>query len=170
MVTWGSSSSGFWNLGYLGGVVKGAKFLVPGLVGLTLLVLTACGSTPPTAAPTATSVPAPIATTPPVNGGNGGSDGQTIFTGSGGCAACHTIEGLTVGAVGPDLTHIGTNAATRKPGLDARAYITESIRDPEVFVAEGVERATPGLMTRAITAGLSDADVGALVDFLVEQK
>jgi hypothetical protein len=41
---------------------------------------------------------------------------------------------------------------------------------PEAFVAEGVERAIPGLMTSALTASLSDADVQALVEFLLAQK
>ena len=72
--------------------------------------------------------------------------------------------------VGPDLTHIGTDAATRKPGVSAHDYITESIREPEAFVAEGVERAIPGLMTSALTASLSDDEVAALVDFLLMQK
>lgn len=107
-------------------------------------------------------------------GGGGGADlvaqGQALFTGKGGCLACHTIEGLTAGLVGPDLTHIGAGAAGRKPGLSARAYIDESIRQPEAFVASGVERAIPGLMTSALTASLSDSEVDALVEFLLAQK
>jgi len=96
--------------------------------------------------------------------------GQAIFTGSGGCSACHTIEGVSQGLVGPDLTNIGADAATRKPGLSAKEYIEESIRDPEAFVAEGVERAMAGLMTKAITSSLTDEQVEALVDFLSGQK
>jgi heme/copper-type cytochrome/quinol oxidase subunit 4/mono/diheme cytochrome c family protein len=104
----------------------------------------------------------------------GGSDlvaqGQAVFTGVGGCLACHTVEGISSGVIGPDLTHIGTEAANRQPGVFARDYITESITMPEAFVAEGVERAIPGLMTSALTASLSDADVQALVEFLLAQK
>lgn len=96
------------------------------------------------------------------------AQGQALFNGS--CMACHTIEGISTGQVGPDLSHIGTDAAGRKPGVSASAYITESIREPEAFVAEGVERAIPGIMTAAITAGLSDDDVAALVEFLLAQK
>ena len=113
----------------------------------------------------------PDATT--ATGGGGASDmaaqGQAIFT-SGGCAACHTIEGISAGMVGPGLTHIGAQAAERKPGFSAKEYITESIRDPQAFVATGVERAIPGIMTQGITAGLSDAEVDALVAFLLKQK
>ena len=109
----------------------------------------------------------------PETGGDSGelvAQGQAIFAGSGGCLACHTIEGITTGLLGPDLTHIGSDAAERKPGVSARDYITESIREPEAFVAEGVERAIPGLMTAALTAGLSDDEVAALVEFLLAQK
>ena len=85
---------------------------------------------------------------------------------------CHTIDGVpgAVGIIGPDLTHIATDAATRQPGVSARDYITTSIVDPESFIAEGIERATPGLMTAAIVANLSDADVEALVEFLMQQE
>ncbi|PKB78803.1 MAG: hypothetical protein BZY88_16520, partial [SAR202 cluster bacterium Io17-Chloro-G9] len=98
-----------------------------------------------------------------------GLDGQEIFLGSGGCAACHTIEGVSQGLVGPDLSHLGTDAATRNPDLSAEEYISESITDPEAFVAD-VPRAIPGIMTAAITSGLSDDEVKALVDFLLAQK
>ena len=98
------------------------------------------------------------------------AQGQSILTGKGGCAACHTIEGISSGVVGPDLTHIGTEAANRKPGTSAREYLHESIREPEAFVASGVERALPGLMTSGITEGLSDSEVDALVEFLLAQK
>lgn len=72
--------------------------------------------------------------------------------------------------VGPDLTHIGTDGATRQPGVSARDYITEAIKMPEAFVPTGVERAIPGLMTSALSASLSDADVEALVEFLLAQQ
>ncbi len=72
--------------------------------------------------------------------------------------------------LGPDLTHIGTDAETRKPGVSAEDYIRESIKDPEAFVAEGVERATAGLMLASVTANLTDGQVDALVEFLLEQK
>lgn len=96
--------------------------------------------------------------------------GQTIFTGKGVCLACHTIEGISTGLVGPDLTHIGTAAASRRTGVSAREYLSESIREPEVFVAEGVERSIAGIMPSALTANLSDEDVAALVEFLLTRK
>lgn len=108
----------------------------------------------------------------PAAGGGLAAQGQAVFTGAGICMTCHTIDGVpgAVGIIGPDLTHIATEAATRQPGVSARDYITTSIVDPESFVATGIERATPGLMTAAIVANLSDADVEALVEFLLQQE
>ena len=158
--------------------MKPASLLTHGLAGLALILVTACGGAAP--APASTSAPAPattapvVATTAPVVATtappvDGDADGQSLFVG-GVCATCHTIEGLTTGLLGPDLTHIGTDAATRKPGMSAQDYIIESIRDPEAFVATDVERAVPGIMTAAISASLSDAQVDALVEFLLAQK
>lgn len=149
-------------------------WLISSLAGTAIILTAACGGAAPeptatTVAPPATT--APVATTaPPTGDGGGDADGQTLFTGKGICATCHTIEGVATGLIGPDLTHIGTDAATRQPGVSAQDYLTESIRQPEAFVAEGVERAIPGLMTSAITASLSDDEVGALVEFLLAQK
>ncbi len=86
------------------------------------------------------------------------------------CSLCHTVGDVAAGLIGPDLTHIATDAANRKPGMSARDYIRESIRDPEVFVPTGVDRATAGLMTNSITQGLTDDQVDALVAFLLERE
>ncbi len=148
-------------------------FVLRVLLGSFLVLVVACGgAAAPTAAPaTPTEAPPPPATTaPPSADGGAAADGQSIFTGSGGCGACHAIDGITAGQVGPDLTHIGTDAASRKPGTSAEDYIRESITDPEVFVPEGVDRAIPGLMTSALTSNLSGDQVDALVEFMLAQK
>ena len=86
------------------------------------------------------------------------------------CSLCHTIEGVSAGLIGPDLTNLATAAQTRVPGVSAEEYIRESIVDPTKRVAEGVERATPGLMIEAITEKLTDEQVDALVAFLLTLK
>jgi len=86
------------------------------------------------------------------------------------CSQCHTIEGVAAGLIGPDHTHLATEAANRTPGLSAEEYIRESIKNPEVFVAEGVPRSMPGLMTNAITEKLTDKQIEDLVAFLLTLK
>ena len=131
-----------------------------------MLSALACGGAEvPTERPSVTEPPKVV--DPPTPGP---VDGEDIFTDLGLCATCHTIEGVATGMLGPDLTHIGTDAETRKPGVSAEDYIRESIKDPEAFVAEGVERATAGLMLASVTANLTDGQVDALVEFLLEQK
>ena len=127
---------------------------------------------PTTDAPsTAADTPTPEAATEPTGGSAGLiAQGQEVFAGAAGCGACHTVEGVSAGLVGPDLSHLGTDAGSRKPGMTAREFIEESIRDPQAFVASGVERSIPGIMTKAITSGLSDDQVNALVEFLLAQE
>ncbi len=100
------------------------------------------------------------------------SVGQEVFLGVGTCGTCHMITGIAPGGVGPDLNKIGSEAASRKPGLSAAAYIEESIRSPEVFVAEGISNALPGLMTQVLidSLGLTDDQIASLVEFLLEQQ
>ena len=132
---------------------------------------------PPATEPGVTEPEPAAATTPPASSGPATTPaagdparGKEVFLGTGICFTCHIIEDVSAIAIGPELTHIGTDAAARKPGLSAAEYIDESIRTPEVFIAEGVERALPGLMTTAITAGLSDDDIANLIAYLLEQK
>ncbi len=98
--------------------------------------------------------------------------GKELFTGNGACHACHAIDGIAQGVLGPDLTSIGTLAANRIPGYTAERYIRESIVDPCAYDGFRV----PGLpscelMDPARTGIiLSDDDVDALVAFLLRQR
>ena len=126
---------------------------------------------PPTPGPTPTPTPEP---TPDVEAVRLAAAGRQIFiTGAGQgsatpCVTCHTVEGVdeAVGILGPDLSRIGAEAANRQPGMSARDYLEESIRDPEAFIPQGM---LPGVMPVTF-AGLTDEDVEALVAFLMEQK
>jgi mono/diheme cytochrome c family protein len=62
--------------------------------------------------------------------------GREIFS-EAGCAGCHAVEGLSEATVGPDLTHIGAEAASRKPGLSAELYLRESFLLPNAHRVEG---------------------------------
>ena len=161
------------------------RLVVPGLFSLLMLLAAACGGGDgePTDTPLATATPQPTATpTPAVDLVALGKEIYTQVPANLGekapgplglwCSQCHLIDGIpeAAGLIGPDHTNIGRDAAIRIPGVSAEDYLRQSIVDPEAHVAEGVARATPDLMTKEITQGLTDQQVDALVAFLLEQK
>ncbi len=79
-----------------------------------------------------------------------------------GCVGCHTHASLADARmqVGPDLTRLADRAATRVAGLDARAYVRQSIREPGAYRVPGFTAVMPDL-------GLSDADIDSLIAFLL---
>lgn len=93
--------------------------------------------------------------------------GKAVFTVKGTCSACHTIKGVSVGTVGPELTHIGTEGPMHKPGMSAEAYIRESIENPGAFV---VANYPAGVMPAGLKGNLSNEEFEGLVAFLVAQK
>jgi len=98
--------------------------------------------------------------------GGAGQAGRQLFT-QYGCSACHALADAGArGTVGPSLDGIGTTAASRVPGLDARAYIEQSILDPHAFVAEGFPS---GVMPPNFGERLSQEQLRALIDYLLSQ-
>jgi cytochrome c2 len=80
-----------------------------------------------------------------------------------GCIGCHTHAAFPNARmqVGPELTGLPLRAATRVPGLDARAYVQQSLREPGAYSAASTSTAVmPDLK-------LSDEDVEALSAFLL---
>jgi len=92
--------------------------------------------------------------------------GQAVFTGKGGCIGCHTI-GSTGGVTGPNLSKIGSVAATRKPGMEAQAYIDESIRTPSAYVVPGYP---DGIMPQNFSQVLTPQDFSNLEAYLLTLK
>jgi mono/diheme cytochrome c family protein len=84
-----------------------------------------------------------------------------------GCATCHEagLENL-FRPVGPPLDHIGTVAATRRPGLGAEEYLRQSILDPGAFVVPGY----PDSMPRGLGDRLPSQDLDALVRYLASLR
>jgi mono/diheme cytochrome c family protein len=66
--------------------------------------------------------------------------GEKIFQGKGQCTTCH---GIGRAGRGPDLAGVGARAATRKPGMSAKAYIVESLVSPGAYVVEGFPNIMP---------------------------
>jgi cytochrome c oxidase subunit II len=65
------------------------------------------------------------------------SQGKGVFLGAG-CGACHTVRGIAAaGAIGPDLTHLGSR---RSVGIDTAAISEASIAR---FISEG-QHVKPG--------------------------
>lgn len=82
-----------------------------------------------------------------------------------GCGQCHQIEGVG-GRLGPDLSHIATVGATRKPGMGPEDYIKESLDSPGAYVVPGYN----DVMPRGLARGLSDFDVESLVRYLMTHE
>jgi len=82
------------------------------------------------------------------------------------CGACHAVEGLSTGSIGPSLDGIAIRAADRKPGLGSEAYLRESIENPSVFL---VEDYLP-LMPPTIRDSLTDEQFESLIKFLMTLK
>ncbi len=88
--------------------------------------------------------------------------GEETFKGKGTCEICHRIG--QKGTRAPDLAGVGGRAATRKPGMSAKAYLVESLLDPAAYLVEGY----PAIMPKADKPpiGLNRSEIWAVVAFL----
>lgn len=94
------------------------------------------------------------------------AEGRVLFLAKG-CNACHALEGFPGrSAVGPDLSGLAAVADSRRPGMSAEAYVRESIREPQAFIAPGFG----GRFVEMPALPLTDAEVEALVSFLLEER
>jgi cytochrome c oxidase subunit 2 len=92
-------------------------------------------------------------------GGATAAQGKTIFTGEGGCGACHTLSDAgTTGTVGPNLTkvHIAREGA---------GFIKQSIEDPNAKIAPGFPK---GVMPQDFKTKLGPQKIDALVKYLLQ--
>lgn len=88
-----------------------------------------------------------------------------------GCAGCHVIPGVpaAVGVIGPNLSNIGVEGATRKADYTAEEYILESIRTPNEFLAPKCPTGPciANLMPQNLTQTLTAAEIETIVNYLV---
>ena len=93
--------------------------------------------------------------------------GKAIFNGQGSCYSCHTLNPSAPPGRGPDLTDIGVDAATRKPGMGAKAYLVESLYDPAAFLVHGYGKTMTPAWKPPIS--LSNLEIEAVIAFLQSQ-
>jgi cytochrome c oxidase subunit 2 len=77
------------------------------------------------------------------------------------CIACHTMQGISVGILGPNLSHVGSRTVIAGGILPNTAEgLARWLRDPP--------REKPGSLMPNV--GLNDAEVAALVAFLQSRR
>ena len=90
------------------------------------------------------------------------AQGKTVFARSA-CIGCHTIQGVSGGVIGPNLTHVGSRA-TIASGLfpNDSAHLARWIADAPSL--------KPGSLMTRMQPPLTDADIAALVAYLESLK
>ena len=93
--------------------------------------------------------------------------GALVFNGKGQCSACHTVDTSAPKGRCPDLTDIGVNAATRVSGMDAKAYLIESMYQPANYLVPGYGKIMPEVWKAPIA--LSKLEIEAVIAYLQSQ-
>ena len=88
--------------------------------------------------------------------------GEEIYHTKGTCEICHRIG--QKGTRAPDLAGVGARAAKTKPGMSAKAYLLESLIQPQAYVVEGYPPIMPAVDKPPIA--LNRSEVWALIAFL----
>jgi cytochrome c oxidase subunit II len=92
-------------------------------------------------------------------GGGGEASGEAVFEEQG-CGSCHALaDAGTESEIGPDLDRV-------LRGRD-EDFVRESIVEPNAEIAEGYQ---PGVMPQDFGEKLSDAELDALVTYLLEAR
>jgi mono/diheme cytochrome c family protein len=110
--------------------------------------------------PAASAASSPAAEAPRAAGIAGGNADPMTIIRSAGCTGCHKV-GTEGGAIGPNLTHVGSRLAA--------ALIRECILKPDTRVAKGYEKFV-GVMPKMFGNQLTGAQLEALVQFLSSRK
>ena len=117
------------------------------LTALTLFILSACG-------------------TQNSNAGSSPSDeakiqrGELVFLAN--CSACHSTT-IDLVIVGPSMMGIASRSDGIVSGLDARAYIEQSILEPGAYINEDFQNLMPNTYANSIT----DEDLESLIAYLM---
>lgn len=129
--------------------------MIQGLAVVLLMLTAACAASISTNTPENT--PQGDASRGDVLFHNGANDAPA-------CGTCHqTVEGASGYSIGPNLNHIGMRAGNRIEGMDAPAYIKDSILHPSHYVVRGYFNG----MYNAYAQKFSEQDVNDLVAYLL---
>ena len=88
--------------------------------------------------------------------------GEEIYKTKGTCEICHKIG--QKGTRAPDLAGVGSRAAKMKPGMSAKAYLVESLINPNAIIVEGYPPIMPAVDKPPIA--LNRSELWALTAFL----
>jgi mono/diheme cytochrome c family protein len=91
--------------------------------------------------------------------------GEEIYHTKGTCEICHRIG--QKGTRAPDLAGVGARAGKTRPGMSAKAYLIESLLQPQAYVVEGYPPIMPAIDKPPIA--LNRSELWALVAFLESQ-
>jgi cytochrome c2 len=119
------------------------------ITALLLLALVACSSSAPSPTPTLLALE---------------SKGQIVFKNY--CSNCHSTSSETV-IVGPSLVGIATRGGDRIEGMDAQAYIRDSILNPNAYTVDSFPES---IMPLNMKDALSSEDLDAVVAYLLTLK
>jgi cytochrome c oxidase subunit 2 len=117
------------------------------------------------------SAPAPAAKSPATAGPSASATtaGKSVFTGSAGCASCHTLAAAgATGTVGPDLDtklrkDCATAASKRIRGATLQKCIFTAITNPYKYLPAGYQA---GVMPSTFSHTLTSTQIQSLVTFL----
>ena len=93
--------------------------------------------------------------------------GEIIFNGKGKCNTCHTLDPSAPKSRCPDLTDVGTRAATRQPGMTVKEYLIESTYEPHKYLVPGYGNIMPPVWKPPIS--LSELEIETVIAFLQSQ-
>lgn len=92
--------------------------------------------------------------------------GGDLFNGAGGCTACHGL-----GTRAPNLLTdhagegpVGARCGSRKPGMDCKAYLYESVTEPTTYLVDGFPPIMPDARRQ-----LTNDQIWAIIAFLESQ-
>jgi mono/diheme cytochrome c family protein len=92
--------------------------------------------------------------------------GEKVYNGAGGCTACHGL-----GTRAPNLLtdyngqgQIGARCGKRKPSMDCKAYLYESLTQPQAFIVPGFDPIMPDMRKQ-----LPEDQIWAVIAYLQSQ-